>query len=304
MAESVATALNGASKLVPRSDSIPQASETSQTAQDYIATQLQLEADAREALPYQFDTCTRPLGPLRQPIFSCLTCNPPPNSPSDPYHPAGVCYSCSISCHGEHTLVELFNKRNFICDCGTTRLPSTSPCALRINETTKAKGGVIGETPAEGNSYNQNFANRFCGCGEVYDAHTEKGTMFQCLGLGKSEEGGCGEDWWHPECVLGLPRTWHESLETTAQEQNVGKAQISRKTTDTETISAPAGSEPAVELPESVTVTVTSGAAGANQDAAAETLVDEDMLVEDDDPPLPPGFPKEEDFEHFICYKC
>ncbi|KAK5172386.1 hypothetical protein LTR04_006388 [Oleoguttula sp. CCFEE 6159] len=173
-----------------------------------------------------------------------------------------------------------------------------------MNETTKAKGGVIGETPVERNSYNQNFANRFCGCGEVYNAHTEKGTMFQCLGLGKPEEGGCGEDWWHPECVLGLPRNWHESLETTAQEQNAGEAQIPRKTTDTEAISGSARSEPAIELLESVTVTATSGATGTNQDAALETSVDEDVLVEDDDPPLPPGFPKEEDFEHFICYKC
>ena len=34
--------------------------------------------------------------------------------------------------------------------------------------------------------------------------------MFQCLGLGTVEEGGCGEDWWHPECLLGLPRMKHE----------------------------------------------------------------------------------------------
>jgi E3 ubiquitin-protein ligase UBR7 len=30
--------------------------------------------------------------------------------------------------------------------------------------------------------------------------------MFQCLGLGTVEDGGCGEDWWHPECLMGLPR--------------------------------------------------------------------------------------------------
>ena len=32
--------------------------------------------------------------------------------------------------------------------------------------------------------------------------------MFQCLGLGTVESGGCGEDWWHPQCLMGLPRDW------------------------------------------------------------------------------------------------
>lgn len=31
--------------------------------------------------------------------------------------------------------------------------------------------------------------------------------MFQCLGLASAEDGGCAEDWWHPECLMGLPRT-------------------------------------------------------------------------------------------------
>lgn len=32
--------------------------------------------------------------------------------------------------------------------------------------------------------------------------------MYQCIGLGPVEAGGCGEDWWHPECLMGLPRDW------------------------------------------------------------------------------------------------
>jgi E3 ubiquitin-protein ligase UBR7 len=35
--------------------------------------------------------------------------------------------------------------------------------------------------------------------------------MYQCLGLASEAEGGCGEDWWHPECLLGLPRDWYET---------------------------------------------------------------------------------------------
>ena len=178
-----------------------------------------------------FNTCTQPLGALRQSLFACLTCSPST--------PAGLCYSCSIACHGEHTLVELFNKRGFVCDCGTTRLPSSAPCTLRNDPKTGAKG-VHSQDPAPDNKYNHNFKNKFCGCGEDYDADKERGTMFQCLGLGTVETGGCGEDWWHPECVLGLPREHKEVNEGNEHE----------------------------ELP------------------------------------LPPGFPGEDDFWAFICYKC
>ena len=243
-------------------------SQDSQTAAEFINDQLQLEADAREAFPYAFDTCTQPLGALRQILFACLTCKPPPTSPSDAYTAAGVCYSCSIACHGEHTLVELFNKRNFVCDCGTKRLPSSSPCTLRINGQTGIKGGVHSELPAATNRYNQNFQNVFCGCEKDYDAYKEKGTMYQCLGLGTVEDGGCGEDWWHPNCVVGLAEDWGVKRD--------GKM--------------PEGGQDA-------TLKETNGTTrdqGGNGDGASA----------DKDPPPPPGFPSEDDFEAFICYKC
>ncbi|PYH89097.1 hypothetical protein BO71DRAFT_444808 [Aspergillus ellipticus CBS 707.79] len=225
-------------------------SHNSQTAKEFIESQIQLEADAREALPYSFDSCTKALGPLRQSLFACLTCNPPPTSPDAPYTSAAVCYSCSISCHGEHTLVELFNKRDFVCDCGTTRIPSSSPCNLRNDPKTGAKG-VHSEEPHPDNKYCQNFQNKFCGCAENYDANTERGTMFQCLGLGTVETGGCGEDWWHPECLIGLPRDWY------------------------------------------------TGAKKEGADGEGEAVNDEEKET-----PLPPGFPAEEDFAIFLCYKC
>ena len=257
-----APATNG----VNPSDSASQASEASQTAHDYIASQLSLEADAREALPYQFDTCTKPLGPLRQSVYACLTCTPPPASKYQQFTPAGVCYSCSISCHGEHNLVELFTKRDFVCDCGTTRMSNSgTPCSLRLNPETSRKGGVVGEEAGVGNKYNQNFQGTFCGCGEEYDPEKEKGTMFQCIGLGTVDEGGCGEDWWHPECLLQLPRSEHKEgplshdhLETVKEE-------------------------------------------GA--DATGESATNGEHQ-HDGEPPLPPDFPHEDDFDHLICYKC
>ena len=77
--------------------------------------------------------------------------------------------------------------------------------------------------------------------------------MFQCLGLATQADGGCGEDWWHPECVVGLGRNWAR------------KHKIEQK-----------------------------------QENGATLAGDED----DDAEKAPPGFPEEEDFETFICYKC
>ncbi|KAK5124421.1 hypothetical protein LTR85_001638 [Meristemomyces frigidus] len=253
-----------------RSDSV---SETSHTAQDYIATQLRLEADAREALPYQFDACTKPLGPLRQSVFACLTCTPPPASPHQQFTPAGVCYSCSISCHGEHNLVELFAKRHFVCDCGTTRMSNSgTPCSLRLNPETGRKGGVTGEEARQDNKYNQNFEGKFCGCGEEYDPEKEKGTMFQCLGLGTVKEGGCGEDWWHPECLMGLPRSKPED-KPRKLETNVALETVKEEAED-----------------------------GVEQHAA--TGASNEEHVHEGEDALPAGFPEEDAFDHLICHKC
>lgn len=202
---------------------------------------------------------------MRQSIFSCLTCNPPPASSDNNPHPAALCYSCSISCHGEHDLVELFTKRDIVCDCGTSRLPASAPCTLRLNPSTGQKGQVSGETPREGNKYNHNYAGKFCACGEVYDPAKEKGTMFQCLGLADVEHGGCGEDWWHPECLMGLPRI------TTADDT---KEQAQEKTQEQE------------------------------QEQGQMQQQSENQADPDEEAPLPPGFPAEDDFDHLICYKC
>lgn len=218
------------------------------------------------------------MGPLKQSVFACLTCNPPPKDPTDPYKAAGVCYSCSVQCHGEHTLVEIFSKRNFTCDCGTTRFPATSPCSLRFNSETNSKGGVHSEEPDVNNKYNQNFRNRFCGCECDYDPFQQKGTMFQCLGLGTHETGGCGEDWYHPGCLVGLGPNWFEAMKVTKP--------VAKTNDQAEDGALPSISE------------------GAEQPANGDVPPVDGEEQEDDDPPMPPGFPAEDDFEGFICYKC
>ena len=37
----------------------------------------------------------------RQPLYACVTCGPS----------NGVCLACSLSCHAQHTLIELYTKR-------------------------------------------------------------------------------------------------------------------------------------------------------------------------------------------------
>lgn len=94
--------------------------------------------------------------------------------------------------------------------------------------------------------------------------------MFQCLGLGSEETGGCGEDWYHPGCLVGKGPTWFEA--STANQSS--KPTVS----GLETISEDATENKPQPHP----------AAGVN----------------DDDPPMPPGFPEEDAFDGFICYKC
>lgn len=106
----------------PLSDHPP--SDTLFTASDLLTRQSQLEQEAAEAVPFSFTHCTYPDGPLRQPLYACRTC----------LGDAAVCAACSVSCHGEHELVELFVRRDFRCDCGTERMGAGSCCGLRVGE--------------------------------------------------------------------------------------------------------------------------------------------------------------------------
>ncbi|KAG0258274.1 hypothetical protein BG011_003388 [Mortierella polycephala] len=146
------------------------------TVSEYIAEQERLEKEAKELFPKKFDICSNSMGYIRQPVYACLTCNP------NPSEEAGFCYSCSISCHGDHNLVELFTKRSFRCDCGTTKFKETK-CKLDQ----KPEGAVN-----ELNQYNHNYLGRFCWCDVQYDPHKEESTMLQCVVC---------EDWFHDTCI-------------------------------------------------------------------------------------------------------
>jgi E3 ubiquitin-protein ligase UBR7 len=96
--------------------------------------------------------------------------------------------------------------------------------------------------------------------------------MFQCLGLGTQETGGCGEDWYHPGCLVGMGPKWYETMAASKAKPSDGK-----------------------QLP-----SISESAEDGNPSNG-----DEEAVVDDeDDPPMPPGFPEEDDFEGFLCYKC
>lgn len=106
--------------------------------------------------------------------------------------------------------------------------------------------------------------------------------MFQCLGLGTSETGGCGEDWYHPGCIVGLGPDWFEKMDP----KDKPKSAALKTEVKTESGSLP---------------TIAEDETTEQNGAHAEEAEEED---EDDDPPPPPGFPADDDFEGFICYKC
>jgi E3 ubiquitin-protein ligase UBR7 len=97
--------------------------------------------------------------------------------------------------------------------------------------------------------------------------------MFQCLGLGTAKDGGCGEDWYHPGCVVGLGPTWYED-------------------------------QPTSKTSTSGPLEITMEDASAVVNHVHETNGNGEGDPDDDEVPPPPGFPNEGDFEGFICYKC
>ncbi|KAH0552993.1 hypothetical protein GP486_006810, partial [Trichoglossum hirsutum] len=118
--------------------------------------------------------------------------------------------------------------------------------------------------------------------------------MFQCLGLGSVEDGGCGEDWYHPGCIVGLGRDWYEK----AQQQKATKPDggITRDSKDAATEKSDqveVQNNPATRKTPGAPADPTPNAATANGDGS-----------DDEETPLPPGFPDEDEFDTFICYKC
>lgn len=113
--------------------------------------------------------CTYKKGYLpRQALFSCLTCR------ENNIHPL-LCYACSIHCHEDHSVIELFTKRNVRCDCPTHSCTIES---LVIDPNTK-------------NKYNHNSQHgTYCICKRPFPDENDPiaDSMYQCMVC---------EDWYH-----------------------------------------------------------------------------------------------------------
>lgn len=208
------------------------------TALDYLNQQSKLEKQAKELMPYDPNTCTYVYGPIRQTLFACLSCYDNTEENLN-----GICYSCSIQCHSDHDLVELFTKRDFTCDCGTTRISKNGCCKLRY--------APLKNKCSRSNNNNNNSVDELAIAGSdstnsVTDLHTVnssrrnslkevwqnipaddipsssnqynqnfKGLFCSChQQYNPEQETGnmiqcnfglvCGEEWYHEECILGL----------------------------------------------------------------------------------------------------
>lgn len=104
--------------------------------------------------------------------------------------------------------------------------------------------------------------------------------MFQCMGLGTHETGGCGEDWYHPGCLVGLGPKWYEKQPKLVSNGNGALPPISE--------------DPALE----------NDAADQRQPRTGGNQVVEEDGDDEEDAPLPDGFPAEDEFDQFLCYKC
>lgn len=146
--------------------------EESWTMEEVIKQQEEADAILGASDP---DNCSYSLGYVtRQAIFSCLTCTKPDQQ-------AGICLACSLTCHKDCELVELYTKRNFRCDCGNEKLYTN--CDLQ-----KEKDKIN-----EKNTYNHNYKGLYCTCERPYPdpdcpAELEDDEMIQCITC---------EDWFH-----------------------------------------------------------------------------------------------------------
>lgn len=152
-----------------------------------------LDDDARQAsviaarAGQKVEMCSYHEGYVSQPVYWCRTCHPAEEREDN--QRVGICLGCSLNCHLNHELEELFEKRQFRCDCGNVR--AGGQCLL------------IGEKDDANplNQYNHNFAGRYCFCDKSYDAKQDE--MYQCY---------LCQDWFHDKCISEQPVSEDENF--------------------------------------------------------------------------------------------
>jgi E3 ubiquitin-protein ligase UBR7 len=109
----------------------------------------QEEAEVNEKLHEDWgdeQRCTYPDGYISQNVYACATCQ------TQGDRVMGFCYGCSMNCHLNHDVFELFKKRDFCCDCG---ISCSASCTLFLKENLPENSK---------NQYNHNFQGKYCWC--------------------------------------------------------------------------------------------------------------------------------------------
>lgn len=126
--------------------------------------------------------CTYSSGYIkRQALYSCLTCCP--EAKEDYSKAIGLCFGCSLNCHDQHQLVELYTKRSFRCDCAIKG--NSVPCRLDTSKKPNLEASASSSTSSqvnELNKYNQNFGGTYCTCKRPYPDEEDhiSDIMIQC----------------------------------------------------------------------------------------------------------------------------
>lgn len=93
--------------------------------------------------------------------------------------------ACSLECHDNHEVYELYTKRNYRCDCGNSKFKPNFECKLMDKQLKKLPLN-------ENNKYNHNFSGRYCTCDKRFPPEENDDNaddeMWQCIVC---------EDWYH-----------------------------------------------------------------------------------------------------------
>lgn len=175
----------------------PDEDEETITMIDVIEREEKLEEEASAVLGNSDEkNCTYPKGYIsRQALYSCATCY------NGSGKEAAICLACSLECHENHDVYELYTKRNYRCDCGNSKFKADFECKL-LDKQPKAPLN-------EDNIYNHNFVGRYCVCDRKYppdendDSPESSDEMWQCI---------ICEDWYHTKHLgaIDLPSKFEE----------------------------------------------------------------------------------------------
>jgi len=146
------------------------------------------EVEAAETYPDGAGACSHPEGYVRQSVYVCFTCLP------NAGEYGGFCEACAVSCHTDHDVRPIWDRRGFRCDCGTPAMGG-SKCYASAD----APGEAIERASNPFNRYNDNFREVYCSCKKQYDPQAEE-DMLQCPFC---------EDWFHLSCLL---LSWPEAI--------------------------------------------------------------------------------------------